>query len=221
MNVLALDTATPSTAVAVLGARGTQVDLRDDPAPGSRGEHAARVLVLAADALAQAGLEWADLELIAVGTGPGGYTGLRIGIATARGLARAHGTALAGVGTLRALAQPLRGACALALLDARRGELFAAAYEDDVEVIAPRVITPSQLPDVLAQTGERPPRAVGDGALAWRADLEALGVEVPGEGSPLHHVSAAAICALAIRVPDAGVTPLYLRRPDAELAFER
>ena len=221
MNVLALDTATPSTAVAVLGARGARIDLRDDPAPASRGEHAERVLVLAADALAQAGLDWTDLELIAVGTGPGGYTGLRIGIATARGLARGHGTALAGVGTLRALAQPLREVCALALTDARRGELFVAAYEDDVQVIAPAVITPAELPAVLARIGERPLRAVGDGALACRVELEALGVEVPGEDSPLHHVSAAAIGAVAIGDRNADVTPRYLRRPDAELALGR
>jgi tRNA threonylcarbamoyladenosine biosynthesis protein TsaB len=220
VNVLALDTATPSTAVAVLGA-GTPVDLRDDPPPGSRGEHAGRALVLADAALREAGLRWSDLELIAVGTGPGGYTGLRIGIATARGLARARGVPLAGVGTLRALAAPLRGLCALALLDARRGELFAAAYEDDLEVIAPRVIAPAQLPALLEEIGRRPLHAVGDGALAARGQLEALGAEVPGEGSPLHHVSAAAIGALAVREPDAAVTPLYLRRPDAELALGR
>jgi len=221
VNVLAIDTATPSTAVAVVGPGGAVVDLRDDPAAGSRGEHGERVLVLAAAALAQASVEWAELELIAVGTGPGGYTGLRIGIATARGLARAHATPLTGVGTLRALAASLREGPTLALIDARRAELFAAIYEDDVEVLAPRVISPSGLPELVARLGERGLRAVGDGAIACRADLDALGVEVPNNAAPAHHVSAAAICAIAIREPRADPTPLYLRRPDAELALER
>ena len=205
--------------MAVLGAGGAAVDLRDDPAAGSRGEHGERVLVLAAEAASRRPPSgWAELELIAVGTGPGGYTGLRIGIATARGLARAHATPLTGVGTLRALAAPLREGRTLALIDARRAELFAV-YEDDVEVLAPHVIPPTELPELLARIGERPLRAVGDGAIAWRGELEALGVEVPDDAAPAHHVSAAAICAIAVREPRAEPTPLYLRRPDAELAL--
>ncbi len=128
MNILALDTATPSTAVAVQTADGHAIDLCDAPAPGARGEHAEQVLTLAAAALAQAELDWAAIDLVVVGTGPGGYTGLRIGIATARALGRACAARLAGVCTLRALAEPREGVV-LALIDARRGELFAAALQ--------------------------------------------------------------------------------------------
>ena len=220
MNVLGLDTATPSTAVALL-AGSEAIELRDDPVPGSRGEHTERVLVLADAALSRAGLDWPAIDLIGVGTGPGGYTGLRIGIATARGLARAIGAQLTGVCTLRALAQPLAGVVTLALIDGRRGELFAGAYKDDVEVIAPHVIRPAELPAVLARIGQVPLWAVGDGAIASRSELAMLDVEIPEDASQLHRVSAAAICMLARRDPDAAVEPLYLRRPDAELALER
>jgi tRNA threonylcarbamoyladenosine biosynthesis protein TsaB len=144
VNILGFDTATPATAVGLLSAAGEQFEARDAPAPGERGHHAERVLVQSHELLLAAKLGWRDLQVIAVGIGPGGYTGLRIGLATAHGLALAHGAELVGIGTLRALAEPVRGATAVAILDARRGELFAAAYLDDVEVLSPCVITPPQ-----------------------------------------------------------------------------
>src|SRR5687767_13666349 len=102
--VLALDTASPSTVTGVLLADGSVVEARDDPAEGSRGEHASRLLVLVEQALAQGGVGWGDVDRIAVGVGPGGFTGLRIGIATARALAQARGLPLVPVGSLAALA---------------------------------------------------------------------------------------------------------------------
>jgi tRNA threonylcarbamoyladenosine biosynthesis protein TsaB len=219
MNILALDTATPSTAVAVQTADGHAIDLRDDPQPAARGEHAEQVLTLAAAALAEVELDWAAIDLVAVGTGPGGYTGLRIGIATARALGRACAARLAGVCTLRTLAEP-RGGFVLALIDARRGELFAAAYKDDVELVAPCVIRPAQLAGLREEIDAAELCAVGDGAIAWREELALLGVEVPAEDAA-HRVSAAAACRIAARAEDPDLTPLYLRRPDAELALER
>lgn len=213
MKILGLDTATSTTTVAVLRAGEALEEAADAPAPGSRGQHAEHVLTLAADVLKRAGLDWGEVDLLAVGVGPGGYTGLRIGLATARGLALARATPLTGVGTLRALAEPIRGSIALALIDARRGELFSAAYLDDVEVLAPCVITPTQLPGLLAQAGAM---AVGDGANAHRDLLESAGHTVPEEGSALHRVSAGAICRIAGRGGGADAAPLYLRRPDAE-----
>ena len=102
MILLALDTATPASVAGVLRADGAIVEARDDPPPGSRGDHAARLLPLAERALAEAGVAWERLERIAVGVGPGGFTGLRIGIATARALAQALALPLAGVGSLEA-----------------------------------------------------------------------------------------------------------------------
>jgi len=221
MNILALDTATPSTAVALASASAV-LEARDDVALPARGNHAERLLALAAGLLEQAGIGWRALDLVAVGVGPGGYTGLRIGIATARGIARSADAALVGIGTLRALAEPVRGATAFAILDARRSELFAAAYLDDVEVLAPCVIAPAALAGLLPAATEPPLLAVGDGALAQRALLDAAGIALAPIDSELHHVSAAAICRLAATgagtspAAEDSTVPLYLRRPDAE-----
>jgi tRNA threonylcarbamoyladenosine biosynthesis protein TsaB len=220
VNILGFDTATPATSVGLLTATGEQFEARDRPAPGERGRHAERVLVQSYELLVDAKLRWADLQMIAVGIGPGGYTGLRIGLATAHGLALAHGAELVGVGTLRALAEPVRGATALAILDARRGELFAAAYLDDVEMLPPCVITPQELPDVLGSAVRRGALAVGDGALAQRELLSRIGIDVAPADSPLHHLCGGAICRLAARSPGTPAAPLYLRRPDAERSLE-
>src|SRR5205807_8260403 len=126
VNVLGIDTATSATVAAVL--RGDDVwEARDEVEPGARPRHATRLLSLVAETLDRAGLPAAQMDRVAVGIGPGTFTGLRIGIATARGLAFAHGIGLVGVGTLRALAAGVDGP-ALAILDARRGEAFIAGY---------------------------------------------------------------------------------------------
>jgi len=220
VNILGFDTATPLSAVGLLTAAGEQFEACDAPAPGERGRHAERVLVQAHELLVAAQLDWPELQVIAVGIGPGGYTGLRIGLATAHGLALALGAELVGVGTLRALAEPVRGATAVAILDARRGELFAAAYRDDVEVLSPCVITPPDLPDVLGEGLRQQALAVGDGALAQRDLLSRLGIDVAASDSPLHRICGGAICRLAARSPGVAATPLYLRRPDAERSLE-
>jgi tRNA threonylcarbamoyladenosine biosynthesis protein TsaB len=135
MIVLGFDTSTPATAIGLRLPDGATLQARDDPAPGERPGHATRLLPLAARLLAQAGLRFADLSRIAVGVGPGTFTGLRIGVASARGLAQSLGAELVGVSSPRALAlaaadsDEARGmGVVLALIDARRGEAFAAAY---------------------------------------------------------------------------------------------
>ena len=123
--ILGIDTATPSTAVAAWAPDGLAVERRHDPAPGERPGHGAQLLRLVEAVLAEAG-GWERVERIAVGVGPGGFTGLRIGIATARALAQARDLPLVPVSTLQALkkgVRPLR----FAVIDARRGEVFAAA----------------------------------------------------------------------------------------------
>ena len=122
-------------------------------------------------------------------------------------------------------------AMVLAVIDARRGEVFAGAYEsgedEPRELTSARALAQEALADVLAEAGEgRRSRgqwlAVGDGAVRFRAQLEQAGVAVPEDASPLHRVSAAVVCELAVRAPAASaqaLTPDYRRRPDAELAL--
>src|SRR5687768_11489597 len=96
VKLLAFDTATPATAVGLL-AGPQRLEARHDPSPGERPGHAAELLALARQLLDAAGLAFGDVDRIAVGTGPGTFTGLRIGVATARALAQATGAQLVGV----------------------------------------------------------------------------------------------------------------------------
>jgi tRNA threonylcarbamoyladenosine biosynthesis protein TsaB len=106
MRVLGFDTATGATAVALLDTSAGErtIEARDDPPSGERPRHASRLLTLITEVLSSAELGWDDLDRIAVGLGPGTFTGLRIGIATARGLAQARSIPLVGVSTLQSLA---------------------------------------------------------------------------------------------------------------------
>jgi tRNA threonylcarbamoyladenosine biosynthesis protein TsaB len=237
--VLGFDTATPATTVALALADGTTLRARDDPAAGEHPGHTTRLLALASELLAQAALSWSALELIAVGVGPGTFTGLRIGIATARGLAQSLGIDAVGVSSLRVLAaaaladrDPLAaGRDVLAVIDARRGEAYVAAYArapaptSTRELTPPRALAPEGLGELLAQVGGgRDWLAVGDGAVRFRAHLEAVGVAVGAADSALHRVDAGVLCTLALAQPRGDletVLPDYRRRPDAEIALEK
>jgi tRNA threonylcarbamoyladenosine biosynthesis protein TsaB len=235
MIVLGFDTATRSTAVALRLDDGRTLQARDDPAPDERPGHATRLLEMADGLLAGAGIGWSALERIAVGRGPGTFTGLRVGVATARGLAQSLGVELVGVSSLRALAEPRlnrerAGSRVLAVLDARRGEAFVAAYEridrergSIVELLAPVALAPERLRGVVEQGAGW--EAIGDGAVRFRGELEAAGMAVPADASPAHVLSAEAICELgahARRVSlEQAILPEYGRRPDAEIALER
>jgi tRNA threonylcarbamoyladenosine biosynthesis protein TsaB len=226
MIVLGIDTATAATAVALAVEDHPVAEARDDPPAGAHPGHATRLLALADELLSDAALDLPDVQRVAVGAGPGTFTGLRVGIATARALAQAGGCELVGVSSLAALATPaLTGERAvLATIDARRREVFVAAYSPVGQLLAPaRAIAPGDLGALLEEAGASQPIGVGDGALRYRAELQAAGVEVPAEDSPLHRVSARAICELGREAAAGGyaaVLPDYLRRPDAELALQ-
>jgi tRNA threonylcarbamoyladenosine biosynthesis protein TsaB len=220
--VLGFDTATPDTVVALQVDDAEPVELRHAPAPGRRPGHAQELLPLARTLLERAGLGFGDVRRIGVGVGPGTFTGLRIGVTTARALAQASGAELAGVSTLRALSAAAgHDGPVLAVLDARRGEAFAAAWQGDEPLIEPVAVRPPELAGLVAGTGIAPGAwlAVGDGALAFRDQLEPAAIAVPADGSPCHRVSAVAICRLAVRSAPTerdDLIPEYVRLPDAE-----
>jgi tRNA threonylcarbamoyladenosine biosynthesis protein TsaB len=198
---------------------GPEVERRDDPQPGARPGHAGRLLVLVEEVLAAAGAGWPDVERLAVGVGPGGFTGLRLGVATARALAQARGMPLAGVSSLAALAAGAGPGTVLAVIDARRGEVFAAAWEDGRPLLDAVAIAPA---DLAARIGRPPlatPLAVGDGAVRFRADLERAGAVVPEDGAAVHRVSALQVCRLGVEaqpVDRDALLPDYRREPDAK-----
>lgn len=228
--ILGFDTATRATAVALVDDGGGVLEARDDPAPGERPGHVSRLLPLCADLLDQAGIGFDELNRLAVGVGPGTFTGLRIGVATARALAQASGVPLVGVTTLHSLALGAAadeaGDVVAAVLDARRGEAFAAAWHVGEltpvgePVIAPAAFTPEALAERLSRLGAKV-LAVGEGAVEFRAVLESSGASVPDDEAALHRVSASRHCLIARHLPGrdpAQITPQYLRLPDAEIA---
>ncbi|MEA2449159.1 MAG: tRNA threonylcarbamoyladenosine biosynthesis protein TsaB [Thermoleophilaceae bacterium] len=219
MNVLGMDTSTAATSACLLRDDGeffatdpAAARLLDPPA------HSRELMPALVDALDRGGLDWGDLDAIAVGVGPGGFTGLRIGVATARSLAHATGIALRPVSSLAALAAGIDAPLRLPLIDAKRGELFAALHDErGSELVEPFAVRPEEL---LARLGETAQAALaaGDGSLRFRAVLEASGVRVAPGGSELHVVRGLHVCRLAADVAPAApeaVFPNYLRHPDA------
>jgi tRNA threonylcarbamoyladenosine biosynthesis protein TsaB len=193
MLILAFDTAT-DVATSALVSDGEVL-----------GERVSRAVTLLEDVdalLRQAGAHTRDVEGLAVGVGPGSFTGLRVGLATARGLALALGVPVAGVSTLDALAAGAPGS--MPVIDARRQEIFVLQGE-------PRVLSPTEL--------ELAPGSVlvGSGAVRYRAVLEAAGGEIPPDHDERHVPRARFHAQLARDFgPAEAVEPLYLRIPDAD-----
>ena len=228
-QVLGFDTATAEVSVAAT--RGGEVIRESFVAPGDDGRprHSAALLREIAATVERAG-GWEAVDRIAVGVGPGSFTGLRIGVATARALAQAVELPLVPVDSLAVLAAGVGErsesgrASRLPLIDARRGELFAALHAPSGERIwGPEVLAPARLSERIAKM-EQAPVAVGDGSLRFRDELMAAGADVPDQRDGVHRVAARVLCRLAEGAapsPPGAVEPLYLRQPDAEAWLER
>ena len=188
-------------------------------------EQAARLPGDLAALLAESSLSLDDVTALAVTTGPGSFTGLRVGIATMQGIAVAKRIPLIGVSALDALAHAAytqrAGGLVATWIDAWRGEVFAARYKDGQEVSPPVVGTPGIL---AAELREESIRFTGDGALAHQALIEATRGSQALFTDPVAPVLAGAVAALGHVAYLAGerpaphdVMPLYVRRPDVEL----
>jgi tRNA threonylcarbamoyladenosine biosynthesis protein TsaB len=230
VKILAVDTSTDVGSVAVT----VDGHLRSENTFAGRARHGEVLLGWVQRSLETAELGLADLDLLAVGLGPGSFTGLRVGLATMKGLAMGRGLPLVGVGSLPVLARGLGvggDAVAAPIVEAHRGEVFAAAYalpEAGMvsEVQAPFHETPSEAARRLRQAVPSATLVLcGSGARHHRAVLEdALG---PGSifASPVWDVPRGALVALeaeaqyARRGPSdlATLEPLYLRPSDAKL----
>jgi tRNA threonylcarbamoyladenosine biosynthesis protein TsaB len=221
--VAGIDTATGATVAAVMRADGSVREARDDPPAGTRPAHASRLLALLEQVLAEAETGWGDVTRLAVGVGPGGFTGLRIGIATARGLAQAHGLDLVPVSSLAALGRVLRGGAPgpaaqvgdaiAAAIDARRGEVYGAAWDDGMPVVPAAAYAPEDFARRVAGL-----RVVGDGAVAHRAAFEEQGCHVAPDTSRAHLIEGAWVCRLGragAPVARDALLPDYRRDPDA------
>jgi tRNA threonylcarbamoyladenosine biosynthesis protein TsaB len=197
--VLAFDTATEVATIAL-------VRLSDGKCLGERASRPVLILQEVDGLLAGAGLERESLEGIVVGTGPGSYTGLRIGLMTARALAFALDIPVAGVSTLAALGAGAPGA--RPVLDGKRAEVFTLAGEEPV-------VTRAE--DLAVEAGAL---YVGDGAIRYRETIERRGGEVPPDDDPKHVPWAHLHATLAKDFgPAEAAEPIYLRLPDAERAL--
>jgi tRNA threonylcarbamoyladenosine biosynthesis protein TsaB len=195
--ILAFDTATDvATSALVLDGRVL----------GERASRAVRILDDGHELLAEAEMEAESVDGLAVGTGPGSYTGLRMGLVTARALSFSLGAPVAGVSTLAALATGAPGA--VPVIDGRRGEVFTLAGG------TPTCLRPQEM------AVERGRVHVGDGAVRYRNVLEDAGAVVPPDDDPVHVPWARHHAALARDFGPAELAePIYLRVPDAERAL--
>jgi tRNA threonylcarbamoyladenosine biosynthesis protein TsaB len=225
MRLLALDTTARAGSVA-LALDGDIVDARIGDPSRTHGERLpGDVLSL----LAAHRLVPSDVDVYAVAAGPGSFTGLRVGIACIQGLALATGRRVVAVSALDALASTARSAATdslvAACIDAHRGEIFAALYSGPTVIDGPSVATPARTLEAWQpRLGGRPVLAIGDGAARYASILGAIGPQFR-LFEPAAPMLAPAIAELALKeaaegrtIAPHGIVPIYIRRPDAELA---
>jgi tRNA threonylcarbamoyladenosine biosynthesis protein TsaB len=198
--ILAFDTSAAHCAAALLS--GGQV-VAEAWEPMDKGQ-AERLLPLCEEVLAARGLSWADLDAVAVGTGPGNFTGIRIAVAAARGLALSLGIPAIGVTRLEALAEGLPRPLTV-IEDARRGEVYVQEFDPDPE--AARLSTQAMLPHEVG-----PLTLVGSAAGAALAVVP--GARLLEQPLPLHH-AIAIIAARRFGTEQPRPSPFYLRGADA------
>jgi tRNA threonylcarbamoyladenosine biosynthesis protein TsaB len=238
MRVLALDTTTRAGSVALVEDDRVIEERAGDPAP----THAERLPREIHELLDDRGLRSADVDLFAVASGPGSFTGLRIGIATMQGLAFVHRRRIVPISALEILAWIASGSAAgkgslvAAWMDAQRRDVFSALYRvvsvlpfDSRHVIE---VEEPQVGDPAATLERWDPLVrghsltfIGDGATGWADLIRGRYPDAQVSGHPLLAGAigrlAAARAAEGAAIDPAGVRPLYVRRPDAEIERDR
>jgi len=229
MRILSIDT----TVIAGSVALSEDCELVAEIGQEDSGTHSEKLLVSIDQALAEAGWDRTDLEAIAVAIGPGSFTGLRIGLAAAKGLAVALGIPIAGASSLASLALNGRGfdGVVAPLIDARRGEIYLGAWgvgaDGRMEGLMDECVLPP--PDAVEKLAalQRKILLVGDGAAAYEGELKAgLGeraVFALGDEARPHAINLAklALGRLGGGGDDpASISPNYIRRSDAEIGFK-
>jgi tRNA threonylcarbamoyladenosine biosynthesis protein TsaB len=208
MITLGLDTCLDACAAAVV--RDGEV-LARQVHPMARG-HQERLAPLVRDTMAEAGLAFAELSRIGVTVGPGSFTGLRVGLAFAKGLSAALSVPAVGVGALEALAAEGGTGTVIAAIDAKRGQLYVQMFRDGAAISAPDAL-PSEIAVArLAEAmGAGPVTLIGSGAPLLGQSAPGARVLTPAGCDP------AIVAILAEGKPLAPPRPLYLRAPDARL----
>jgi len=209
VNILGFDTSTAATTVCLLRADGEEFEMEP---PVERlfepPTHARELMPGVARVMRDADVGFGDLDALGVGVGPGGFTGLRIGLATAHGIAQSAGIPLHPVLSLAALAAGIDSAAAFPLIDAKRKEVYGLAGDPFVGSV-----------DYAIEKAPAGALAAGDGSIRFREALESAGIRVAPGDSRMHVVRSLYICRLAAAVPSAppeSVLPCYLRAPDAK-----
>jgi tRNA threonylcarbamoyladenosine biosynthesis protein TsaB len=231
--VLALDTTTRGGSVVVMRDEAV-VALIDGDSSRTHGERLPGELEAA---LSRAGVAAQDIDLLAVASGPGAFTGLRIGLAAIQGLAMVIGKPVVGVSALDALADTVRHEAAATLrvatwMDAQRGEVFAACYTradaaQSFQATQPIVGAPGAMLDRVPFVRGEAVTFIGDGALRYRAAIEESWGSDACFIDPVPAIAPAVarlgqqLAAAGMAGPPHALQPLYVRRPDAELDRER
>jgi tRNA threonylcarbamoyladenosine biosynthesis protein TsaB len=232
MNIVAIETATETVGLALRTADGVEASF----ALTGRRRHVESLTPALSHLLEQVGLSARDLHAVAVDLGPGLFTGLRVGVAAAKGLALALDIGVVGLSSLDVLLQASRQmghrGLVLAAVDARRGEVFAAVRrlgdgpDPGGDVIAPGLFAPDALVTALATLAGEPVLSVGDGARRYGDVLATVsGLSGIGDGLTfpppltLLHMAVAMLEAGIPPVAPAGVVPLYMRDADAVSNF--
>ncbi|BBY49208.1 hypothetical protein MARA_26760 [Mycolicibacterium arabiense] len=203
--VLAIDTATPAVTAGVVRRDASEVKVLGERVTLDARAHAEQLTPNVLGAMADAGVAMADLDAVVVGCGPGPFTGLRVGMATAAAYAHALDVPVYGVCSLDAIGIDTLGE-ALVVTDARRREVYWARYRDGVRVGGPEVSAPADVPAGALTVAGSPDHAA-------LFDLPRL--------TPTYPTASGLVRVVGFSQPPEPLVPLYLRRPDAKPRSEQ